>query len=152
MEQNDKVQVDSFLAQKHIAMIGYSHDPQKFGNQAFDMLKTKGYQVYPVNPSGGVTPSGEQIFSSVTALPGWVKAALIAVKPDITNVVIKEAFEKKLTHIWVQQMSENEETIELLKQSQIIFVVRRCILMHANPSGFHKFHRWLAGLFGRLPK
>lgn len=152
MKQNDKHQVESFLAQKHIAVVGYSRNPQKFGYQVFDMLKTKGYQVYPVNPTGGLTPSGEQIFSSVAALPEQVKAALFAVKPDITNLIIKEASEKKLTHIWVQQMSENMATMEVLKQSQVMYVVKRCIFMHANPSGFHKFHRWLVGLFGRLPK
>jgi len=152
MKQNDKHQVESFLAQKHIAVVGYSRNPQKFGYQVFDMLKTKGYQVYPVNPTGGLTHTGEQLFSSVSSLPEWVKAALIVLKPDITNTVIKEASEKKLTHIWVQQMSENLATMEILKQSQMVYVVNRCIFMHANPSGFHKFHRWLVGLFGRLPQ
>jgi len=26
-----------------------------------------------------------------------------------------------------------------------------CILMFARPAGFHKAHRWVSGLLGRLP-
>lgn len=149
---SEKEKVDAFLSQQHIAVAGYSHDPKKFGAQVYDMLKTKGYQAYAVNPSGGKTPSGEPVYSSMAELPDLVKAALIATKPEITNQVIGDAAEKGLTHIWVQQMSENQETIKILEQRKINSVIKRCIFMHANPNGFHKFHRWLVGLVGRLPK
>lgn len=149
---SEKEKVDVFLGQHHIAVAGFSRDPKKFGAQVFDMLKTKGYQLYAVNPSGGSTPAGEPVFSSLAELPGHVNAVIIATKPEVTNNVIRDAVEKGITHVWVQQMSENQDTIEILGQSRLNFVVGRCIFMHANPTGFHKFHRWLVGLFGRLPK
>jgi uncharacterized protein len=149
---SEKEKVEAFLAQQHIAVVGYSRNAKKFGAQVFDMLKTKGYQAYAVNPAGGITPAGEPVYSSLSEMPELVKAALIVTKPEITNQLIGQAAEKGLTHVWVQQMSENQETISILEDSQINFVVQRCIFMHANPTGFHKFHRWLVGLFGRLPK
>jgi uncharacterized protein len=148
---SEKEIVDAILSQQHIAVAGYSRDPKKFGAQVFDMLKTKGYLSYAVNPNGGSTPGGEPIYSALSDLPEFVKAAVIITKPEITNGLIRDAIEKGLTHVWVQQMSENQETIEVLGKSNLQFVVKRCIFMHANPSGFHKFHRWLAGIFGRLP-
>jgi len=149
---SEKEKVDAFLSQQHIAVAGYSRDPKKFGAQVFDMLKTKGYQVYSVNPSGGTTPGGEPVYSSLSELPEHVTAALIVTKPEISNKLIRQAADEGLTHVWVQQMSDNHKTMEILEGSQLNFVAKRCIFMHANPTGFHKFHRWLVGLFGRLPK
>lgn len=152
MANSDREKVDSFLAQQHIAVVGYSRDPKKFGAQVFDMLKIRRYQTYAVNPSGGKTSEGEPVFTSLSELPGNVKAALIATKPEITNEVIRQAVEKGLTHVWIQQMSENKDTIGILEGSGLSYVAQRCIFMHASPTGFHKFHRWLVELFGRLPK
>ncbi len=64
-----KAQVDSFLAQPHIAVAGYSGNPKKFGNIVFSTLKEKGYNLYPVNPSGGKTPDGETIYENLETLP-----------------------------------------------------------------------------------
>ncbi len=152
MTISEKEKVEAFLSQQQIAVVGYSRNPKKFGAQVFDMLKTNGYQVYAVNPSGGSSLVGEPVYTAVSELPNHVRAALIATKPDITNEIIRQVAENGLTHVWVQQMSENMETIRILEESQLSFVAKRCIFMYANPTGFHKFHRWLVGLFGRLPK
>lgn len=148
----EKEKIDVFLSQQHIAVVGFSRDAKKFGTQVFEMLKTRGYNVYPVNPAGGQTPDGGIVYPALGELPGEVKAAVILTKPAITNQVIKEAVKKGLSLLWVQQMSDNKETLPLLEQSGLTYITKRCIFMYANPGGFHKFHRWLVGLFGRLPK
>lgn len=152
MANSEKERVEAFLLQQHIAVVGYSRDPKKFGAQVFEMLKTNGYQVYAVNPSGGSTPVGEPVYAAVPELPNHVRAVIIATKPDVTNEIIRQVAETGMNHVWVQQMSENNDTIRILEESQLSFVAKRCIFMYANPTGFHKFHRWLVGLFGRLPK
>lgn len=149
--KSSKAQIDSFLSQPHIAVAGYSRDKKKFGNQVYETLKQKGLRVYPVNPAGGINDAGEKIYTDVRALPSEVKALYVVTKPTVSEPVIREAQEAGFTHFWVQQMSENAEVLALLGNAPHA-VTKQCILLHANPAGFHKFHRWLAGLFGMLPR
>lgn len=145
-----KAQVDSFLAQPHIAVAGYSGNPKKFGNIVFSTLKEKGYNVYPVNPSGGKTPDGETIYENLETLPDEVKALYVVTKPDVSETLVEQALEKGFTHFWIQQMSENKTVIQLL-QDHTEKVTGQCILMHTQPTGIHRFHWWLAKIFGKLP-
>lgn len=148
----EKQKIDFFLSQRYIAVVGYSRDAKKFGAQVYDLLRTKGYQVFAVNPAGGETLGKEPIFSCIADLPDEVKALWIGTKPEVTNQLIGEARDKGINHLWVQQMAGNEETHAKLDNSGMNYISKRCIFMYANPTGFHKFHRWLAGLFGQLPK
>lgn len=144
--------IDSFLAQQHIAVAGYSRNPKKFGTILYDTLKEKGYQVYAVNPAGGTTPGGQPVFPDMSALPAQVKALVVVTKPEASVAVVDQALEKGIDNIWVQQMSDNQQVKDRLAGAQVNHVTGRCILMHASPTGIHKFHRWIAGVFGRLPK
>ncbi len=148
----ERQRINSFLSQKNIAVVGFSRDPKKFGSTVFTTLQQKGYNVFAVNPAGGSTPDGQTIFSRVTDLPEEVNAAVILTKPDKTNIEVANTIGKGISHIWVQQVSQNNETILMLENSGVVYVAKRCILMHANPSGFHGFHRSLAKFFGLLPK
>jgi predicted CoA-binding protein len=145
-----KAQIDNFLAQPHIAVAGYSKNPRKFGAQVFNSLKEKGYNVYPVNPAGGKTPGGQTIFEDLGALPQEVKALYVVTKPDVSQDLVEKAIAKGFTHFWIQQMSDNAQVIDLLKEVPEK-VTGECIFMHTNPTGIHKFHWWLAKIFGRLP-
>ena len=148
----EKQKIEAFLAQEHIAVAGFSRDPRKFGAQVYELLKNNHYKVYAVNPAGGETPDKKPVYSSITDLPENVKALWIGVKPEITNRLIREAGERGFRHVWVQQMAGDRETLDLLNESEMLSVSKRCIFMFANPTGFHKFHHWLSGFFGRIPK
>jgi uncharacterized protein len=145
-----KQQIEEFLSRPSIAMAGYSRNPKKFGGSVYNTLIEKGYNIVPVNPAGGLTPQGTRIYENLTELPGNVNALLIMTKPEVSTDVVKQAIEKGITHIWVQQSSENEEVKELLKEQSCV-IIGQCILMYTDPGGIHKVHRWLAGLFGVLP-
>ncbi|MFP4289609.1 MAG: CoA-binding protein [Bacteroidales bacterium] len=145
-----KAQVDSFLAQPHIAVAGYSQNPKKFGSMVFETLREKGYNVYPVNPSGGKTPDGQVIYENLNALPAQVKAIYVVTKPIVSQSLVEQAIQKGFTHFWVQQMSENKAVNDLL-QDIPEKVTGQCILMHTQPTGIHRFHWWLSKIFGTLP-
>ncbi len=146
-----RAQIDDFLSQPSIAFAGYSVNSKKFGHVVYTTLKEKGYPLYPVNPAGGVTPDGEVIYAGLHDLPDDVKALYIITRPENTSTLVQEALEKGFTHLWVQQMSAGADVKNLL-QDHPGAVVGQCILMHTQPTGIHKFHHWLAGLFGQLPK
>ncbi len=152
MKATEKTRIDNFLSQQHIALAGYSRSPKKFGHEVYRILKDKGYTVYPVNPAGGMTPDGAEIYPNLQVLPAEVKALLVVTKPDVTPAIIEQALAAGFEHLWIQQMSGSKQLYNRLCAQHEHAVCGKCILLHAQPSGIHKFHRWLAGLVGRLPK
>jgi uncharacterized protein len=145
-----KEQIDEFLAQPAIAVAGWSTNSRKFGAMAYNALREKGFDVYPVNPAGGTTPEGGQVYKNLAELPRDVKAIYVVTKPDVSLSVINDARSRGFTHFWIQQMSENKQVLEALENAPHK-VAGECIILHSNPTGFHKIHWWIARLLGKIP-
>ena len=87
------------------------------------------------------------------SVPGEIENLLIAVPKSQTIDVAKQAKEKGVKRIWIQQMSDTTEALEMVKEAGIELIAKKCIFMFAEPvSGVHKFHRFIAKLFGGLYK
>jgi predicted CoA-binding protein len=95
---------------------------------------------------------GEKSYASVKLLPPEVQSIIVFTKKDKTASVIRDAKEKGIKQIWIQQMSDSKEALVELKDSGINFISEECILMHYKPHSIHKFHGSLKKLFGRFPK
>ncbi len=147
-----KASIDMFLATSKIAIAGVSRDPKKFGYLIFKQLKEKGYEVYPINP-GADKIDGVTCFRSVSALPLNVHTLIVVTPKKSTRDIVAEALAKGIDNIWIQQMSDTPEAIELAKTQPVNLIVKECILMHLEPvTGIHKFHRSLKKLFGFFPR
>lgn len=144
-------QINDFLESQPVALVGVSRNPKKFGYSAFKELKEKGMKIIPVNPEA-IEIMGEKSYSNIKFLPSDVKAIIILTKKDKTATVIREAKEKGIKQIWIQQMAESKEALDELKDSDINYITGECILMHYKPHSFHKFHRAINKLFGKFPK
>ncbi len=144
--------VDAFLAQKRIGIVGVSRGGKKMGNGIYNELKTKGYQVFPINPNAE-TIDGQTCYPSVKDVPDGLDGVVIAVPPAKSEKVVHEAAEAGIRHIWLQQGSQSEAAVRFCEEQGINVVAGECLLMFAEPvATFHKIHRWLWGLFGKLPK
>lgn len=86
-----KAAVRDFLDQRTLAVVGVSRQGKKFGNAAYNELKAKGYQVYPVHPHAD-TLEGDRCYPSLSALPEPVGGALIVVPPHETEKVVKSSY------------------------------------------------------------
>lgn len=144
-------QINEFLNYQPIALVGVSRNPKKFGYAAFKELKQKGMKIVPVNPEADEI-MGEKTYSNVKELPSDVKAIIILTKKDKTASVVRDAKEKGIKQIWLQQMADTKEALDELKGSDINYITGECILMHYKPHSFHKFHRAINRFFGRFPK
>jgi predicted CoA-binding protein len=71
---------------------------------------------------------------------------------DQTAGVIREAKEKGIRQIWIQQMAENKEALKELEGSGINYITKECILMHYKPHSIHKFHAALKKFFRSFPR
>jgi len=61
--------IKEFIAQKRFAVIGASNNTHKYGYKIFKYLKSRGYEVYPVNPRIN-TLEGTKCYATLTDIPG----------------------------------------------------------------------------------
>jgi predicted CoA-binding protein len=113
-------------------------------------LRNKGYRVFAVNP-GCKEVQNEPCYAALSELPEPVDAALIVVRRDKTEEVVREAAAAGIRRIWMQQGAESPEAVRFCEAHDISVVAGKCVLMHARPNGIHKFHRWLWGVLRKLP-
>jgi uncharacterized protein len=147
-----KAVVDDFLTQRTLAVVGASRDPKKFGNMVYKDLRAKGYRVFPVNPNADAI-EGDRCYPSLSALPEPVGGVLVVVPPAETERVTREAAQAGIRRVWMQQGAESEAAIRFCEANGIAAVHGECILMFARPLAFfHRPHRWVWGLLGKLPK
>jgi predicted CoA-binding protein len=147
-----KAAINAFLETRKLAIAGVSRDQKKFGYAAFRKLKEIGFDLYLVHPDTD-TLHGESCYRNISLLPGDIGGLLIMTPKTETLGVVKDAVNKGIRNLWIQQMSETPESIEYALNNKVNLVAGQCIMMFAEPvEGFHKFHRNLKKWFGRLPK
>ncbi len=82
-----------------VAVIGAADDPKKLGYAIVNnLLQNKKRKVIPVNPSFKKV-MGLHCFSSVLKVKGKIDLAIIAVKPEIVPLVLKDCGEKKIFNV-----------------------------------------------------
>ena len=147
-----KATITEFLSQKKLAIVGISRTGKKFSNAVYKELKLKGYRLFPVNPQAE-NILGESCYPNLRSLPEKVEGVVIITKPAISAGIIREVHEAGIKHVWLQQGTESKEAIDFCNSKQMNVIHGECILMFAEPIGsFHKFHRWIWKLIGKLPK
>lgn len=144
-------QIEEFLNSESLAFAGVSRNPKKFGAVAFRELRDKGMNLVPVNPNADKI-MGYDVYRDVKSLPDHVKGLIIMTKKDQTAGIVRDAREKGIRQIWIQQMADSKEALDELANSDINYITGQCILMHYKPSGIHKFHGKLNKFFRLFPK
>ena len=149
---NSKKSVNEFLTQKKIAVVGVSRKKTKFGNTIYKELKQKGYQVYPINPNINKFEE-DSCYPNLLSLPDKIDAAIINVPPAQTEQVVKEVKAAGIKKVWLQQGSQSEAAVKFCEENGIDCVSNECILMFAQPTAFfHRAHKWVWGVMGKLPQ
>lgn len=147
-----RVVVDNFLAQKDLALVGVSRGGKKFGNAALRELTANGYRVFPVHPEAE-TVQGVRCYRSFQELPAPVGGLLTVVPPGQTEVVVREAAAAGIRRVWMQLGSSSPDAIRFCAENGIEAVHGECILMFLEKGpALHRFHHWLWGLLGKLPR
>lgn len=143
--------VEQFLAQKSIALAGASRGGKKFGNTIHKELARKGYDVTLVHPAAAEI-GGQKCYAAVTDVPHNIGGLVLVVPPDQSEGLVKQAAAAGIRNVWMQQGSESPPAVHFCRENGINEVHGECILMFAQPTGFHKLHKWIWGLLGKLPQ
>jgi hypothetical protein len=146
-----------FLAQKRIAVAGVARKSGEHGgNIVYQRLRSRGYQVFAVNPNA-TEVEGDPCYPSVAAIPGGVDAVVIATAPEVAEDVMAECAAIGVRRVWIHEGpvagSANEKAVELGQKWGITVIPGGCPLMYGPTSdGLHRTMRWGLSLFGRIPK
>jgi predicted CoA-binding protein len=144
--------IQDFIAQPKLALVGMSSRKKKFGNAVYRELIANGYEVFPVHPTAD-SIDGQSCWPSLSTLPEPVGGVVVVVPPDAVGRVVREAFEAGIRRVWLQQGAESPEAIHYGADNNISLIYGECILMFLESAAIvHRFHRWLWGVLGKLPK
>jgi uncharacterized protein len=147
-----KSKIEDFLSQQKIAVVGVSRNSKKFGNIVYKDLKKKGYLVFPINSKVSEI-EGDPCFPSVDVLPEKVDGVVFITQPEQTEKILVDVEKSGIKRAWLQQGAESEKAIHYCEEKNIDCIYDECIMMFAEPvESFHKFHRWIWKIFGKLPK
>jgi predicted CoA-binding protein len=121
--------IKEFLAQKRFAVVGATDNPEKYGNQVIKNLKSRGYEVYPVNPRLKEV-EGLTCYASLADLPVKPDVVDFVVPPAATEEILKQCKEMGLDRIWLQPGSESESAIAYCDKNNLKVVHSVCVMMN----------------------
>lgn len=147
-----KQQIDHFLNCKTMAIAGASRNEKSFSAQVAKQLIKVGYNLWYVNPQFESREAESQRVQSVDMLPENVSHLLIITPKKQTEFVVRQAIDKGIKSLWIQQQSETPEALKLAQQNKVDTVHHQCIFMFTEPEGIHKFHHRVKAFFRTLPK
>tara|TARA_B110000438_G_scaffold143056_1_gene137951 strand:+ start:18879 stop:19262 length:384 start_codon:yes stop_codon:yes gene_type:complete len=112
-----------------IALIGASNDKQKFGNKIYIDLKSKGYNILPINPKEKFI-EGDKAYAALNEMDDVPDIVNFVVPPNIAMKVAKEAVNLGIEYLWFQPGSESQELENWLKNTKgIKYLINSCIMV-----------------------
>jgi len=120
--------IQEFIKQKKFAVVGATDNPQKYGNQIVKNLKSRGYEVYPVNPRLKEL-EGFRCYSTLADVPVKVDVVDFVVPPEATEEILRQCKKLKLNRIWLQPGSESETAIAFCHENNLKVVHSVCVMM-----------------------
>ena len=121
--------IEEFMAQKRFAIVGATADTNKYGNEIFRNLTSRGYEVYPVNPRLEEL-EGTKCYPSLSDIPVKVDVVDFVVPPPVTTEILKECMKLGLDRIWLQPGSESEAAIAFCNENDLKVVHSVCVMMN----------------------
>ena len=143
--------VRAFVSQRRLALAGASRSGKKFGNVILRDLKARGYEVFPVHPEAAEL-EGLRCERSLAALEGRVEGLVVVTPPAEAVRLVGEAASAGIRSVWLQQGAGSEDAARIARDRGVSLVQGECLLMYLpEVRGFHRFHRGLWRLLGKLP-
>jgi hypothetical protein len=95
-----------------VAIIGASADRTKFGNKSVRAHLAQGYEVFPVNPKGGVI-EGLDVYKSLRDVPKrLLDRVSLYVPPAVGVQLLPEIAEVGCKELWLNPGSQSAELVK----------------------------------------
>jgi uncharacterized protein len=118
-----------------LAIIGATDTPGKYGGIIYRDMKSKGFEVYAVNPSRD-TVDGDPCYSKVTDLPEVPTMAVFVVPAPRGVRVLEDCKAAGIENIWVQPGAFSRDLREALEDGGFDWIAEACVMVRARvPAG-----------------
>ncbi len=148
-------QIDEFLAQKRIAIVGVSRDPKEFSYQLWQEFRQRRYDAVPVNPNAPALDN-QTCYKRLQDIKPGVDAVLIITPSTLTEQIVRDAAEAGVKRVWMHggmaPGASSKEAIAFCEQNGIDVIAGHCPYMFFKGSGaMHAPHRFIKRITGRYP-
>ena len=117
-----------------VAVIGASDDPEKFSYKSLRAHAAIGYEVYPVNPKGGVV-EGKHILKSIDEVPGGpLDRVTMYVRPEVGITLLEAIAKKGASELWLNPGTDSPELIAKAQELGLVPIVA-CSLVDCRNRG-----------------
>jgi predicted CoA-binding protein len=117
---------ETMLQKKVWAVVGANEDREKFGNKIYRRLKTRGYEVYAVNPMNE-TIEGDKCYKDLSSLPKVPEVIDMVVSPKRGIPILEEAAKLGIQFIWLQPGTYDDELLKKIDELGLK-AVQACVL------------------------
>ncbi|MFQ5886632.1 MAG: CoA-binding protein [Anaerolineae bacterium] len=124
---------------KNIAVMGLSDKPGRDSHRVAAYLKTRGYKIFPVNPTIEET-LGERSYPRLEDIPEPIDVVDIFRAPEHVPPIVESAIAMGAKVVWMQLGVVNEEAAERARDAGLTVVMDRCMMQE---------HRRLLAKVGR---
>jgi len=148
-------EIQEFLDQKRIAVVGVSRNPNDFSRVLFREFERRGYDVVPVNPEADEI-EGKKCFGHIQEIFPPVDAALLMTAPEVTEGVVRDCAAAGVDRVWMHrgggQGAVSDEAVDFCNSQGMLLVAGECPLMFLSKTmWFHRAHGFLRKMTGRYP-
>lgn len=148
-------EIDTFLTQKRIAIVGVSRDEKDFTRTLYAEFAKRGYDVVPVNPNAAEI-AGQRCYPQVQDIIPPVAGALVMTAPTVTEQVVQDCVQAGIKHVWLHRGegigAMNDAALAVCQQNGIGVVPGFCPFMFLSGTGFpHNLHGFFKKLGGSYP-
>ena len=115
-----------------IALVGASNDKEKYGNKIYRDLRSKGYNVTPINPKEEKI-EGDKAYVSIEQMEKLPDIANFVVPPSIAIKIAQNIVDLGVKYLWFQPGSESNELENWLKNTDgIKYLINACIMVETK--------------------
>ncbi len=153
--------VQTFLAQRSIAVVGVSDKRETGCNLNYKKFKANGYRVYAVNPHIS-TYDGAPCYPDLNSIPEKPDAVFMLTSPKVTEQIVQQCVNLGIRHVWMHclmgtkpglgagKTSVSQSAVEICKANGIAVIPGTCPAQFLKPDFSHGMMRRLWKAFGFL--
>lgn len=120
--------MDDFKARRTWAVVGSVHNSEKFAYKVYQFLKSRGYDVFAVDPSGKDV-DGDKSFTSLSRLPVIPEAVDMVINPVKGKEYLDEANSLGIKYLWFQPGADSPELVDAAIAYGMIVAYNKCVMV-----------------------
>ena len=121
--------IKEFKGHKRLTLVSVTDNPEKHGNQIVKNLKSRGCEVYSVNPRLKDLEKF-RYYPSLADIPAKVDVVDFVMPPKATEGILRQCLELGLNRIWLQPSSESETAISFYHENNLKVAPRVCVMLN----------------------